>query len=131
MLPQRALYITQKLRVFIMYGSRRSCLALVGGLYRGVVPAINIGEDSRDGLFFYIHSKHSHTDQAKLFYFSEPDAWKALTFLWLQGTGVLVKTMVLSTIHIYSRLLLPTLTPILSLLILISCHYVSLLYPLI
>lgn len=56
MLPQRALYITQKLRVFIMYGSRRSYLALVGGLYRGVVPGVNIGEDSRDGLFFFTYT---------------------------------------------------------------------------
>lgn len=52
MLPQRALSITQKLREFIMYGTRRSYLALVGGLYRGAVQAVNIGEDSRDGHFF-------------------------------------------------------------------------------
>lgn len=122
MLPQRALSITQKLREFIMYGTRRSYLALVGGLYRGAVQAVNIGDDSRDGHFFYIHSKHSHTDQVRLCYFSEPDAWKALPFLWLQGTGVLDKTMVLLTIHIHLRLLLPTPMPILSPLILISCH---------
>lgn len=77
MLPQRALYITQsKLKVFTMYGTRRSYLVLVGGLYRGAVPAVNIGEESRDGhfFFFYIHSKHSHIEQARLCYFSEPDA---------------------------------------------------------
>ena len=54
MLPQRALYITQRLRVFTMYGTRRSYLVLVGGLYRGAIPAVNIGEDSRDEHFFYI-----------------------------------------------------------------------------
>lgn len=131
MLPQRALYITQRLKVFTVYGTRRSYLVLVGGLYRRAVPAVNIGEESRDEHYFYICSKHSHTDQARLCYFSEPDAWKALSFLWLQGTGVLDKTMVLLTIYIHLRLQLPTPTPILSPLIPISCHYVSLLYPLI
>ena len=57
MLPQRALYITQRLKVFTMYGTRRSYLVLVGGLYRGAVPAVNIGEESRDGLFFFFLKK--------------------------------------------------------------------------
>lgn len=68
--------------------------------------------------------------RGRLCYFSEPDTWKALPFPWIQLTGVLDMTMVLSTIHIHSRLLLPTPTPIPPFLIPISCHYFFLLYTL-